>query len=72
MAIDMTSAEARLHHYADTVGTEPPARLVAEDGSPSPELLAFCKRYGASLDWIILGDVRALIHRSQRLARLEQ
>ena len=72
MAIDRTTAEGRLHHYADTIGVEPPARLLTRDGVPSPELLAFCDRYGASLGWIFLGDVRALIHRSQRLARLEQ
>ena len=69
MTIDMTAAEARMHHYADTIGREPPARLLDQDGAPAVELLDFCRRTGASLDWIFLGDVRAMIRDSYAVAQ---
>lgn len=69
MTTDYTDAEARMQFYADTIGVEPPARVLAEDGAPAPELLRFCVRYGASLDWIFLGDVRGMIRDSYRVAR---
>ena len=68
MSIDMIAAEARLEVYADTIGREPPARLLDEHRAPSPELLDFCRRTGASLDWIFLGDVRAMIRDSFTVA----
>ncbi|MCB2110835.1 hypothetical protein [Albidovulum sp.] len=69
MTIDYTSAEARLSFYADTIGVEAPKRLVCDQGAPAPELLTFCDRYGASLDWVFLGDVRAMIRDSYKVAR---
>lgn len=69
MTIDYTASEARLSFYADTIGVEPPARMVCDAGCPAPELLIFCERYGASLDWIFLGDVRAMIRDSYKAAR---
>lgn len=62
-------AEARLQFYADTIGVEPPSRLLSEDGAPAQELLRFCLRYGASLDWIFFGDVRGMIRDSYKVAR---
>ena len=50
-------------------GCSPPDRLLFDDGSPAPELLNFCVRYGASLDWIFLGDVRGMIRDSYKVAR---
>lgn len=69
MSINHTEAEARMHFYADTIGVQPPDRLLSDDGSPAPELLNFCVRYGASLDWIFLGDVRGMIRDSYKVAR---
>ncbi|KEP68536.1 hypothetical protein DL1_07895 [Thioclava dalianensis] len=66
---DYTEAEARMQFYADTIGVHPPSRLLSEDGAPAPELLNFCVRYGASLDWIFLGDVRRMIRDSYEVAR---
>lgn len=66
---DYTEAETRAQFYADTIRVEPPARLLSQDGAPAPELLQFCVRYGASLDWIFLGDVRGMIHDSFWRAR---
>ena len=71
MAINYVAAEARLQFYADTIGAPVPPRLLSEDGSPSPELLNFCVRYGASLDWVFLGDLRAMIRDSYRLASMK-
>ncbi|MEP1592883.1 hypothetical protein [Sulfitobacter sp.] len=68
MALDHIEAEARMQFYADTIGVFPPERLLSGDGSPAPELLNFCVRYGASLDWIFLGDVRGMIRDSYRIA----
>jgi len=69
MKVDYTAAEARLSFYADTIGAEPPARLLCDQGAPSAELLAFCDRCGASLDWIFRGDVRGMIRNSYAVAR---
>lgn len=67
---DITAAEARVHFYADTIGVEPPARLLCPEGAPAPELLTFCRQHGASLDWIFCGDLRAMIRDSAKLARM--
>lgn len=67
--IENAEAEARLHFYADTIGVEPPQRLLSDEGAPTPELLSFCNRYGASLDWVFLGDLRAMIRDSYKVAR---
>lgn len=69
MPINYTEAEARVEFYADTIGVTPPARIVTKGRAPSPELLTFCNRYGASLDWIFLGDIRGMIRGNYRLAR---
>lgn len=69
MSINLTEAEARMHFYADTIGVEPPDRLLCDDRAPTPELLIFCACYGASLDWIFLGDVRGMIWDSFKAAR---
>jgi hypothetical protein len=58
------AAMARLTLYAATIGQPAPAALVDRGGAPSRELLDFCKRTGASLDWIFCGDVRAMIRDS--------
>lgn len=62
-------AETRMQFYADTVGVDAPAKLLGDDGAPARELLNFCIEYGASLDWIFLGDVRAMIHDSFKVAQ---
>lgn len=69
---DLVDAEARLHFYADTIGVEPPAHIVCPEGAPTQALLDFCRRYGASLDWIFCGDMRALIRASLAVAQLER
>jgi len=69
MPIDYVEAETRMQFYADTVGMEAPAKLIGEDGAPARELLTFCIDTGASLDWIFLGDVRAMIHDSFKVAK---
>ena len=62
MPIDYVEAEARVQFFADVVGVEAPARLIGE-------LLNFCIDTGASLDWIFLGDVRAMIRDSYKVAQ---
>lgn len=69
MPIDYVEAEARMQFYADTVGIDAPTKLIGEDGAPARELLNFCIDFGASLDWIFLGDVRAMIHDSFKVAQ---
>lgn len=72
MSINYTEAEARMHFCADTIGVQPPERLLSEDGAFAPELLNFCARYGASLDWIFFGDVRPMIICSHKMARAKR
>ena len=72
MSIDYTEAEERLKLYADTIGVEKPARLLCEEGAPSPELLRFCMKFGTSLDWLFCGDVRKMIRDSYTVARHDQ
>ena len=55
------AAEERVRFFADTLEIEPSARLLSEDGAPAPELMAFCKRTGMSLDWAFLGDLRPMV-----------
>ncbi len=69
MPINYVDAEARAQLYANTVGVEAPTKLIGEDGAPARELLTFCIDMGASLDWIFLGDVRAMIHDSYKVAK---
>lgn len=66
--IDYVASQKRLKLFADTIGVQAPELLECEDGAPAFELLDFCNRYGASLDWIFCGDVRAMIHNSYVLA----
>ncbi len=56
--------EARVALIADVLKMSPPESLLADDGAPSAELLAFCRQSGASLDFIFCGDLRAMIRRS--------
>lgn len=67
--IDYEEADKRAALYAETIGVKPPARLIDDEGSVAQELGAFCREYGASLDWIFLGDVRGMIHDSYKLAQ---
>lgn len=66
------AAETRLQFYADTLRVKAPAKLLADDGAPDKDLLRFCVRYGASLDWIFFGDVRGMIHDSYKAAKGER
>lgn len=59
-------AETRVQFFADTIGKEPPARLLSADGAPAPELLNFCQNTGMSLDWAFLGDLRPMVHATYR------
>lgn len=54
-------AETRVQFFADTIGKEPPARLLSKDGAPANELLNFCQTTGMSLDWAFLGDLRPMV-----------
>ncbi|KFI24899.1 hypothetical protein CG50_07485 [Paenirhodobacter enshiensis] len=60
----------RLRFVADALGAPMPeglpADLLAEDEAPAPEVLRFCRDYGASLDFIYLGDVASLIRYASR------
>ena len=69
MPIDYVEAEARVQFFADVVGVEAPARLIGDDEAPTRELLNFCIETGASLDWIFLGDVRAMIRDSFKVTQ---
>lgn len=49
-----------------------PADLLADDEAPAPEVLRFCRDYGASLDFIYLGDVAPLIRYTARAMLKEE
>ena len=70
--LDFEKAAQRVKLYAETIGVSPPARLLCDEGAPAPELMAFCHEFGASLDWIFLGDVRGMIRDSYKLAMNKQ
>ncbi len=69
LRIAYAEAESRVQFYANTLRVDAPTKLIGEDGAPARELLNFCIDYGASLDWIFRGDVRAMIHDSFKVAR---
>lgn len=60
----------RLRFVADALGAPMPeglpADLMGKDEAPAPEVLRFCVTYGASLDFIYLGDVTPLIRYTAR------
>lgn len=68
MTVDV-AAEERLALFCDTLGIAAPSRLFDQDGAPSGELVRFCVETGASLDFIVLGDVRPLIRNAYAGAR---
>ncbi len=64
-------ASDRAAYFASVLGKEPPARLLSDDGAPSPELMAFCDDTGMSLDWVFTGDLKPMVlasHRNRRTA----
>lgn len=61
---DFEQAWERVRLYAKTLKVTPPVRLICDEGAPAPELMAFCREYGANLDWIFMGDVRGMIRDS--------
>lgn len=65
----MVASEARAAFVADVLGVEPPARLVDEENCPSPEIMDFVRRTGASLDFIFMGDLRGIIRAAYEAGR---
>ena len=53
--MDLTPINARLKAFAESVGDEPPAAIIKQDGSPSAALMDFRNRHGLTLDWMITG-----------------
>lgn len=53
------TSEQRLAAFAKATETQAPSKLLAEDGAPSKEMLAYCKATGCSLDWVFCGDMTA-------------
>lgn len=58
----------RLAQFAAWTGTTPPARLLDDDRAFSTEFIAYVVENGASLDWLILGDVGPLVMRAHNAA----
>ncbi|MEL6206609.1 MAG: hypothetical protein AAFR47_15025, partial [Pseudomonadota bacterium] len=63
--LDRHAARERLDFYARTIGVEAPSRMEDDEGAPTQEILEFCRLHGASLDWLILGDLTGMIHASR-------
>ena len=59
----ITFAVLRLVIEPVLVGT---ARLLSDEGAPSPELMEFCDRTGMSLDWVFVGDLRPMVQATYR------
>lgn len=55
------TAQERIALIAESVSTKAPQNLISSDGGPSKELLEFCHKTGASLDFIFSGDVTSMI-----------
>lgn len=51
----VSAAIARLKRHAVDLGDIPPERIIADDGSPSSDLMAYCDRHMLTLDWVLLG-----------------
>lgn len=66
---DLAEPWARVRHYAEVIGVEPPARLVTDEDTIAPELMQFYKDYGISLDWIFCGDLRRMIRDSYEMVK---
>lgn len=58
---DYDAATVRAAYVAEVLGCDPPARLLDEHNCPSPEALEFVHQHGANLDFIFMGDLRAMI-----------
>lgn len=63
---DRQEASDRVAYFAGVLSKKPPASLLADDGAPSPELLAFCKDTGMSLDWVFTGDLKPMVLATHR------
>ncbi len=63
---ELKAAMSRARFFAETIGKEPPSRLLSDDGAPSHELLAFCEETGMSLDWVFLDDLRSMVRATYR------
>ena len=59
--LDLSAARARLDSFAAHTGTEAPTALLAPDGLPAPDCLAYCLREGLPLEWLFYGDARRLL-----------
>ena len=62
----------RLTHAAAVLDIEVPRILLKSDGSPSDEVLDFCKRTGISLDYVFCGDTSDLIRNAAQSETLTE
>ncbi|MEO1108741.1 MAG: hypothetical protein AAFX90_12535 [Pseudomonadota bacterium] len=75
VADDNRAARDRVNYFASVIGRNAPAKLLDDDGAPSFELRVFCVDTGMSLDWVFLGDLRAMVlasHRDRQSKRHER
>ncbi len=66
MSTELTEAKARLVQFAEWTSTEAPCELLDDNGSPSQELLQYCREESLNLDWLFIGDVRSLVLAGRR------
>jgi len=59
--VDETAARARADEIAAWLNHPAPDRILDGD-TVAGELGAFCQETGASLDWILTGDIRAMVN----------
>lgn len=66
MSTEMKEAKARLELCAEWTSTEAPNELLDDNGSPSQELLRYCRKESLNLDWLFIGDIRSLVLAGRR------
>ena len=66
MNAEMNEAKARPEQFAEWTSKEAPSALQDENGSPSQEILRYCRKEHLNLDWLFIGDVRSLVLAGRR------
>ena len=59
-AESIAAAHARLAQFAEWTNSKAPKTILDKDGAPTTKLLAYCVKEELNLDWLFIGDVKAL------------
>jgi hypothetical protein len=64
--INTVAISARIEVIADSLGVPVPVFDIRADMPPPDDLLAWCSRHGANLDFVLTGDLHPMIRHLAR------